>query len=60
MATSTNDIRDSTSLNKTVLENKFAEFEKQIGYEFNNKAYIHQAFNYPSSVTKMYTSSHQK
>ena len=47
---------------KTVskLENKYAEFEKQIGYEFNNKAYIYQAFTHPSDVKNMHTSSYQK
>ena len=42
------------------LESKYADFEKQIGYEFNNKVYLMQAFTHPSDIKNVYTSSYQK
>lgn len=42
------------------LENKYADFEKRLGYTFKNKVYLYQAFTHPSDIKNISTSSYQK
>ena len=55
-----NPLLTENNLDLKSLHNKFASFEKSIGYRFQNIIYLLQAFTHPSDMSNRHTGSYQR